>query len=64
MLAIRWSLLRNHLHLKMFRTLKIEGASASLTPKGGGRLALGLGGEGGVNFIFLLEREKMGGGGG
>jgi hypothetical protein len=61
MLAIRWSLLRNHLHLKMFRTLKTEGASASSTPEGGEWLALGLGGEGGVNFNFLLGREKTGG---
>jgi hypothetical protein len=59
--VIRWSLLRNHLHLKMFKTSKIEGASASSTPEGGGRLALGLRGEGGVNFNFLLGREKTGG---
>jgi hypothetical protein len=61
MLAIRWSLLRNHLHLKIFRTLKTEGASASSTPEGGGQSALGLGVEGGVNFNFLLGREKTGG---
>jgi hypothetical protein len=59
--VIRWSLLRNHLCLKMFRTLKTEGALASLTPKGGARSAPGLGGEGRVNFSFLLEREKTGG---
>ena len=41
--------------------LKTEGESTSSTPKGGGWLAPGLGGEGGVNFSFLLGREKMGG---
>jgi hypothetical protein len=59
--VIRWSLLRNHLHLKIFRTLRTEGVSASSTPEGGGWSALGLGGEGGVNFNFLLGREKTGG---
>jgi hypothetical protein len=39
----------------------IEGVSASSTPEGGGWLAPELGGEGGVNFSFLLEREKTGG---
>jgi hypothetical protein len=61
MLAIRWSLLRNHLCLKIFRMLKTEGALASSTPKGGGQSAPRVGGEGGVNFNFLLEREKTGG---
>jgi hypothetical protein len=53
MLAIRWSILRNHLHLKMFKMLKTEGVLASSTPEGGG--------EGRVNFNFLLGREKTGG---
>jgi hypothetical protein len=61
MLAMRWSLLRNHQHLNMFKMSKIEGESASLTPAGGGQLALGLEGEGDVTFNFLLEREKTGG---
>jgi hypothetical protein len=39
----------------------VKVASASSTPVGGGRSAPGLGGEGGVSFNFLLEREKMGG---
>jgi hypothetical protein len=61
MLAIRWSLLRNHRCQKMLRMLNTEGESASSTPEGGGWLAPGLGGEGGVNFNFLLGRVKTGG---
>jgi hypothetical protein len=45
----------------MFKTLNTEGVSAFSTPKGGGWLAPEVGGEGGVNFSFLLEREKTGG---
>ena len=37
-----------------------RGGIGLLNPKGGGRSASGLGGEGGVNFSFLLGREKMG----
>jgi hypothetical protein len=58
---MRWSLLRNHWRLNMFKTSKIEEESASSTPTGGGQLAPGLGGEGGVSFNFLLGREKTGG---
>jgi hypothetical protein len=57
---MRWFLLRNHLCLNIFRTSKIEGELASLTPAGGGQLAPGLEG-GGVTFNFLLRREKTGG---
>ena len=60
MFAMRWSLLRNHHQQNMFRTLKIEGELASSTPEGGGQSALGLEGEGGVSFTFLLEKEKIG----
>jgi hypothetical protein len=45
----------------MFKTLNIEGASASSTSEGEGQLVLGLGGEEGVNLSFLLESEKTGG---
>jgi hypothetical protein len=38
--------------------LNTEGALASSTPEGGGQSVPGLGGEGGVNFSFLLGREK------
>jgi hypothetical protein len=40
--------------------LKMKGSS-SLTPKGGGQMGPGEGGEGGVSFTFLLGREKIGG---
>jgi hypothetical protein len=60
MLVIRWSLLRNHLHLKIFRMSKTEGELASSTPEGGGWLVPGLEGEGRVNFNFLLGREQTG----
>jgi hypothetical protein len=53
--------LRNHLCLKIFRTSKTEGALAFSTPEGGGQSALGVGGEGGINFSFLLGREDKGG---
>jgi hypothetical protein len=58
---MRWSLLRNHQCQKMLSISKTEGESASSTPTGGGQSALGIGGEGGVNFSFLLGREKTGG---
>jgi hypothetical protein len=45
----------------MLRMLNTEGESASSTLEGGGWSAPGLGGEGGVNFSFLLGREKTGG---
>jgi hypothetical protein len=45
----------------MFKTLNTEGMSASSSPGGGGWSAPGVGGEGGVNFSFLLGREKTGG---
>ena len=58
---MRWSLLRNHQCLKMFRTSNTEGPSFSSTPFEGGQMGLGAGGERGVIFNFLLGREKTGG---
>ena len=55
---MRWSLLRNHCCLKMFRTSKTEGPLSSSTPFEGGQMGPGAGGEGGVSFTFLLGREK------
>jgi len=60
MLAMRWSLLRNHHCLKIFRTSNMEGPSSSTTFEGG-QTGPGAGGEGGVSFAFLLGREKTGG---
>jgi hypothetical protein len=48
--------------MKMFRTSKTEGMSASSTPMGGGQSALRIGGEGGVSFSFLFGKRKDGGG--
>jgi hypothetical protein len=41
--------------------IKDRGALAFSTPEGGGQSALGVGGEGGINFSFLLGREDKGG---
>src|SRR6267142_6998050 len=59
---MRWSLLRNHHCLKIFRTSNTEGPSSSSTPFEGGWTGPGAGGERGVIFTFLLGRAKTGGG--
>ena len=54
-LARRWSLLRNHQCLNMFRMSKTEGPSSSISQMEGGGGGPRAGGEGGAGFDCLAS---------